>query len=423
MRGKQDDCSTICKKIVQTGHPVFLRAIFISEEENVMKKDKRKKIFITSILMIVIVTSIMWIFLKINNKAVEIQASKSEFNTELEENEHMHIEEDINGEKVPVPNGYVGSRADGENEINAGYVIYEGEEEVTNDNVEEAQKTRNQYVWVPVPDISQFYGTDENGKKWGKLYTSNKIGFIALNWNEVNGIMTINDKTKGMEPEINTMYDTDSNLKNLNYIAEHAFLIELEKEFNKMLECVEKYKGFYIGRYETSNLSADDLKIVRGGANITGQSWHSLYKKCKDLRKQNDNIETSMIWGNQWDRTLMWINESANKTIEEIVNSTGWGNYNNSSFEYINSNGALVTKENGVNMLIPTGSSEYTKANNIYDLAGNAYEFTMETSTIYGRILRGGSAWYSGNVTSCSYRLIGMGKNPTYGCRAMLYIK
>ena len=56
-----------------------------------------------------------------------------------------------------------------ENEIDTGYVIYEGEEEVTEANVEEARKTRNQYVWVPVPDASKIYGTDAKGKKWGKL--------------------------------------------------------------------------------------------------------------------------------------------------------------------------------------------------------------------------------------------------------------
>ena len=46
----------------------------------------------------------------------------------------------------------------------SGFVIYEGEEEVTDTNVADAQKTRNQYVWVPVEDISKFYGTDANGK-------------------------------------------------------------------------------------------------------------------------------------------------------------------------------------------------------------------------------------------------------------------
>ena len=239
MRGKQDDCSTICKKIVQTGHPVFLRAIFISEEENIVKMDKRKKIFIISILIIFMIVSVIWaylkIFLKINNKIEGIQASKSEFNTELEENEHMHIEEDINGEKVPVPNGYVGSRADGENGINAGYVIYEGEEEVTNANVEEAQKTRNQYVWVPVPDVSKIYGTDKNGKKFGKMYslTTNTgddideiTGAKPEGWSENNGILNVSNYY--LEPAIIYQQDTNSKIKtlNLDIKSEHEFLMQ-----------------------------------------------------------------------------------------------------------------------------------------------------------------------------------------------------
>ena len=206
-----------------------------------MKKDKRKIIFILSLLIIVIATSTIWAFIKINNKAVEIQASKSEFNTELEENEHMHIEEDINGEKVPVPNGYVGSKADGENGINTGYVIYEGEEEVTNTNVEEAQKTRNQYVWVPVPDVSKIYGTDKNGKKFGKMYslTTNTgddideiTGAKPEGWSENNGILNVSNYY--LEPAIIYQQDTNSKIKtlNLDIKSEHEFLMQIEKEFN-----------------------------------------------------------------------------------------------------------------------------------------------------------------------------------------------
>ena len=135
----------------------------------------------------------------------------------------MHVELDASGDKVPVPNGYVGSKVTGENEINTGYVIYEGEEEVNDTNKDEAQKSRNQYVWIPVPDVSKFYGTDANGKKWGKLYnftseTSSDSLFDEVtgtypdNWNETNGIMKINDKTKIREPDVvpkssSTVYD------------------------------------------------------------------------------------------------------------------------------------------------------------------------------------------------------------------------
>ncbi len=399
-----------------------------------MKKDKRKKIFITSILMIVIVTSIMWIFLKINNKAVEIQASKSEFNTELEENEHMHIEEDINGEKVPVPNGYVGSRADGENEIDTGYVIYEGTEEVNNENVEEAQRTRNQYVWIPVPDASTMYGTDENGKKWGKTYTftldtgSNidEVTGAKPNWSELNGIMQTYGGEPNVVPKKNAeVYDMDSRIKNL-YIGEettHEFLIQMEKEFSQMIESVEKYGGFYIGRYETGIVNQEKLVIRKGETNITGQSWYSIYSKSKSLKNENTNIETGLMWVNQKDRILMWLIESGNKSKEEICkDSSGWGNYKNASFEYININGEKVTKESNVSERIPTGSSEYTKANNIYDLAGNVSEWSMEGSNTYYRTHKGGNFIGDGNATQSQAFYPSSGAS-YIGSRAMLYIK
>ena len=44
----------------------------------------------------------------------------------------------------------------GENTKNGGLVIYEGTTPVTDDNVFDAKRDRNQYVWVPVDDFSKF---------------------------------------------------------------------------------------------------------------------------------------------------------------------------------------------------------------------------------------------------------------------------
>ena len=90
-----------------------------------------------------------------------------------------------------------------------------------------------------------------------------------------------------------------------------------------------------------------------------------------------------------------------NKTKEEIcVNSTSWGNYYNATFKYMNSNGILVTKDK-IRKIIPTGSTEYTKANNIYDLAGNIGDWTMEANY---RVARGGSYYDLGNQYYASVR-------------------
>ena len=384
-------------------------------------KNKRKIIAIIASLLIIVLIAISLIYFNTQENNVEIKSSLKEYNAELEENEHMHIEEDIEGEKVPVPNGYVGSRVDGENEIDTGYVIYEGIEEINDSNVEEAQKTRNQYVWVPVPDVSKFYGTDENGKKWGKLYeftadSGNNIdevtGAKPLNWSENNKIITLLNQKSSREPDIatnraNIAYDSDSKIKlvNVEERSTHEFLIQLEQEFNSMVESVKKYGGFYIGRYETGDLSKDKAVVTKGNIDIKNETWYTMYRKCKNLNNGNINVATGIIWGNQWDRTLIWLVESGNRSREDICeNSTGWGNFRNSSFEYINSNGNTSIKNENSNMMIPTGSTEYTNANNIYDLAGNVSEWTMENSYTYIRIGRGG---YSGgnDVLSLRYEL------------------
>ena len=407
--------------------------------EKTRKQINRKMVCIICgiLAVIVVLTSLIFAFSKKENSTV-LQATKSTVNAiNLENNEHMHVEEDASGDKVPVPNGYVGSSVTGENEIDTGYVIYEGEEEVTDSNVADAQKNRNQYVWVPVPDISKFYGTDANGKKWGKNYSFSSstsssydeiTGTKPYNWSESDGVMTISSKTSYREPDIVKSYDYDSTLKTRGLGAKttHEFLNQLEKEFNNMIVSVEKYGGFYIGRYETGNINQETPVVQKGNTNISSQTWYNMYKRCKNIKGDNTNVETGMIWGNQWDRTLMWLIETGSKTKEQIADdSTSWGNYNNATFEYVNSSGSTVTKNENSGTKIPTGNTEYTKANNIYDLAGNVYDWTMEAYSTSYRVYRGGNYFSNGVSNPAGNRNY---SSPTYsydvyGCRSALYIK
>ena len=366
---------------------------------------KKRSIKIISVVLILVLICILITYFKNDGKVV--LATTREFNLEnLQDNEHMHVEVDSSGYKVPVPNGYVGSKATGENEIDTGYVIYEGTEEVNDNNVKEAQKTRNQYVWIPVPDISKFYGTDANGKKWGKLYefttdTGDGIdpvtGAKPLNWSESDGVMSV--KNGYREPNIAIPgYDIDSKIKKLEIeeSTTYNFLIQLEKEFNNMIDSVKKYGGFYVGRYETGNLNKEKAVIIKGNTNIADKNWYVAYKKCKDLSNGNKNIVTGMIWGNQWDRTLIWLVESENKSKKDIcVDSTNWGNYANSTFNYMISDDKVVNKNQNESLRIPTGSTEYSRANNIYDLAGNVWEWTIESFSNF-RIPKGGSYYNDG---------------------------
>lgn len=393
-----------------------------------MKKQTKIKIIFASIALIVVVLVIVGIAIEntkdINSIGSVSKAKVSAANEEIDPEVEAIMQLDASGDKVPVPEGYVGSKAKGENEIDTGYVIYEGTEEVTDSNVEQAKTTRNQYVWIPVPDASKMYGTDSNGKKWGKLYNfamsstnanyDEKTGTYPLNWSETNGVMRISSSTVDREPDIVSYYDKDSRLKTLGLGAEstHEFLIQLEKEFNNMIESVEKYGGFYIGRYETGNLSQDTVVVQKGNTDITNQNWYTMYKKCKTLKGSNNKVGTGMIWGSQWDRTLMWLIESENKTKEEICDSSDWGNCSNNI-------------EEGAGSRRATGYSETWKTANIYDLAGNVEDWTMEAYSFNARAYRGGNFYDAGTIYPASARNVVLPTSSLifYGCRVALYIK
>ena len=392
-----------------------------------MKNKKRVISVIIAIAIILVVVGTVLAVTGISNNIKEEKAEVVEEQTEskaseiiLEDNKYMHVETDASGDEVPVPNGFVGSKAAGENEIDTGFVIYEGEEEVTDSNVQTAQTSRNQYVWIPVEDISKFYGTDANGKSWGKIYqyttgtSSNSTfdevtGTYAYNWSETNGVMSIT-RTSGSnsyrEPDVLRDYDTPFYLRTYKVSEDSQldFLLRQQTDFKKMIDSVEKYGGFYIGRYETGDLNQEVAVVQKGNTNIASQTWYAMYEKCKTLSDNNNNIETGMIWGNQWDRTMMWLmecnakDETTGKSKEEVISaSTSWGNYSNATFTYTNSSGGTSTKNSGSRVIIPTGSAEYTKANNIYDLAGNVRDWTMEANFTNNRVLRGGSYFNAGS--------------------------
>ena len=423
------------------------------ENNRILKNKKVKVISITLILLLIILGVVSLAYsrniklAKNNNEEQEVQESKSQ-EIVLEDNKYMHVETDASGDKVPVPNGFVGSSVAGENEIDTGFVIYEGEEEVTDSNVQTAQTSRNQYVWIPVEDISKFYGTDANGKSWGKIYnyttgtnsssTFDEVtGTYAYNWSETNGVMSIT-RTGGSnsyrEPDVLRSYDTPYYLRRYGVSEDSMldFLLRQQTDFKKMIYSVEKYGGFYIGRYETGDLNQEVAVVQKGNTNIASQTWYAMYEKCKTLSDNNNNIETGMIWGNQWDRTLMWLmecnakDETTGKSKEEVIrDSTSWGNYHNATFTYTNSSGSTTTKNSGSGTRIPTGSTEYTKANNIYDLAGNVRDWTMEACYTDVRVYRGGYYGGYGTNVPASYRGYGSptDSNSVNGTRATLYIK
>ncbi|MBP3597701.1 MAG: hypothetical protein J6J60_09990, partial [Clostridia bacterium] len=325
----------------------------------------------------------------------------------------VNIVYDTNNVPVPVPKGYVASGADGEHTVNTGFVIYQGYGEVNNDNAWDESVSRNQWVWVPVCDSSRIYSTANTGKRSGKLYDYSSTGRSS--------------HTQGFEPGILTDRDNEKYFAEYNMIGmtRDKLYKELQVEYDSTIESIEKYGGFYIGRYETGDLSSKVPVVKRMNTSNYSQNWYTMYSKMKYLGA-NSNVKANMIWGSLWDETLQWLVDTECKTYEQVgTDSASWGNYKNATFEYTTTGGSTSTKSASSSRGIPTGSTEYTNANNIYDMAGNAREWTLEAYGTNYRSFRGGN--YGGNGTNYPadyrYNNIPNGSVNYSGFRAYFYIK
>ena len=287
------------------------------------------------------------------------------------------------GIKVPVPTGYTASSATDENSVSGGFVIYEGTDAVTESNQWEAQCNRNQYVWIPITDVSDMYWRDQTtGKKYGTQYT-----FDASSYTK--------NATLKQEPQTTSRDKQSTYLtRYLNGMSREDFLMEMEIDFDKMLNSVATYGGFYIGRYETGDLSQATPVIRRMNEDIGEQTWYTMWKKARKLSGTSAGVQ--MIWGIQWDETLKWLIDTGEKNYSEVGDdSTSWGNYRNNSFTYYtNTLKSTATKASSESVRIPSGAYEGANANNVYDLAGNVFNWTCEsngTGNGYARLTRGGS--------------------------------
>ena len=258
----------------------------------------------------------------------------------------------------------------------------------------------NEWVWVPVDSttLATMYETSSDEKTLcGTAVTTNqysKSEIISGKTRTTPGTLTSDNYREpdlvvgnnGTSCDANeTYYKTKLGFESKEKVAE-AFVAD----YNEMIASISKYGGFYIGRYELSQAG-----VQKDEAPLTSTNWYNLYKNCKELNASN-KVETRMIWGCQWDVTCNFIANKGDK--KSITDSRSWGNHTDSI-------GPANTGNYKQDRLKNTGSNEAWKANNIYDLAGNVWEWTQEAINTGSRANRGGHYCSEGSSRPVSVRI------------------
>ena len=315
------------------------------------------------------------------------KVAKIDVNTKASRNGTINGEEG-NSNTPTIPKGYTpintetsnwgdGTYAPSQDSVDHGLVIRDDSD--------------NEWVWIPVPDVTVMCDTANETEYTlcgtsvtTKLYSKSEI--IKRQTRTTPGTSTSGSYR---EPDLvvgsdGASYDTkDTYYKTiLGFDSKEKMAEAFVAEYKEMIESIRKYGGFYIGRYELS-----EAGVKKNQPTLTNTNWYNLYKKCKSLNA-SEKVKTEMIWGCQWDVTCNFIANKGDK--KDITNASSWGNYFTST-----GNAKVVVTENGTETKKygskqNTGYSEYWKANNIYDLAGNCMESTQETNSTSYRVSRGG---------------------------------
>ena len=277
-----------------------------------------------------------------------------------------------------------------------------------------ADSNGNEYVWVVVPRTTAVYATTGLGK----------TTFTDADYTSIEKDLKEYTKTYRGSTSYSDTYAADTD--NVGWLTSDEYT-ELK---NSMLKSVYENGGFYVGRYEagigtnrTSNTDTNsDGKYTMPSTAPVSQA--DAYPYTYVTRTQAQNLASkvnsgtktsSLMFGVQWDLMLAFMSKDTAKitsTDTLTKNSTTIGNYLNSTFDlnrgkyakgdklenqwnnFDKALGSIVVSNettgkmkkteqssyfNGI--LLTTGGTEQSKIMNIYDVAGNVFEWTLENTS------------------------------------------
>ena len=268
---------------------------------------------------------------------------------------------------------------DGTVKIPAGFKVAEDSGTTIDEGIVIEDSKQNQFVWVPVSQ-----------KNFEREFVRRE-GYS-------NG---------SQQSDLSNCGEADATGTNAN-VTETA---TTQQEAKDMYASVEKNGGFYIGRYEAGK-DTNGKVVVQKEANVYNNiPWSSTedmkesetattggaVELSRNFAKENNykTVQSTLIYGVQWDAVMNWMknveNSSATSTDKKyIIDSTGMGWYS----------GVSGNSEHKTGIDLNGGKNQVKK---IYDLAGNVYEWTMESYDTFYRVDRGGDYYRTGSNEPGSY--------------------
>ena len=291
-----------------------------------------------------------------------------------------------------IPKGFTVSNATGEKDVSTGLVIYDiPEDKLENVKWDGTEKTEyNQFVWIPV-EVNKATDTETSIAR-----------FYRSAWANNARSTNLTESTDYTEPS--TENDTATGISS---------------QIENLTRSIYKYGGFYIGRYEagsveertgsTTEVTTLGIKqdmypynYVKWGdsmSSIGEVGAVALSNSLYNSMKPNYGATSMLCTGACWDSMLDFI-----KNTKNVTSSTDWGNYSDAEFDItrgkyvVLSNDTLGNFQNVSNeypkakntsVLLTTGATERNSAKNIYDVAGNCFEWTTESHSSASRVYRG----------------------------------
>ena len=276
---------------------------------------------------------------------------------QIEANTHLDNYEYVTADNIKVP-------------VPAGYAVMKEKGEKVSDGIVIVDVRGNEYVWIPC--------TKEEYKR--------QEWYI-----EIDGA----DNSKASRDEL-TLTDATFSQDDINNGIDKNVTDEIVKQINGEKASIEKYGGYYIGRYETG-IENNEAVIKPNVETYVDIKWRKAYDLAKEIGG-GTAATTYLCSSYAWDTTINFIENNGTKNY-----ATSIENFNeNWEIKEVKDKKGNIIKPSGKRIRLKTGLT--TVKSNIYDMGGNVSEFTTELNpNISGAetvIIRGGT--YAHNHASGS---------------------